>query len=87
MNGKEALRHIRNGCEITPTDKSYKMYIRENGQTHAFYFSDFTKEEAEEFETLLLADKLTNIAIPGYFYSGVHLPQLDKVYRIGEPRE
>ena len=63
---------IHNGCEIVPTDKSYKIYIEGEKAPDVsgackFYFQHFNKEEKLAFIELLNDGKI-NMAYPGYFY-------------------
>jgi len=62
----EVFKAIEAGQKITPTDKSYKIYI-EGGPFMKFYFQHFSKEECLRFIDLLNAKKIV-LDEPGYFY-------------------
>lgn len=57
-----ALERIAAGAEVTPTDKSYKMYL---GNDKA-YFQHFSREQAEEFIRLYNAHEMKILG--GDFY-------------------
>lgn len=42
MHPDELFRAIEEGVEITPTDKSYKIYV---GSTRKFYFQHLSEDE------------------------------------------
>ncbi len=52
------------GVEITPTDKSYKVYVQGGRK---FYFQHLTTEQKKEF-VQLYNDHKVKLAYPGYFY-------------------
>lgn len=56
-------------AQITPTDKTYKIYVRgHNLPSNAkFYFQHFSMEQRQRFVELLNEKKI-NFAAPGYFY-------------------
>lgn len=60
----ELFAAIERGDEITPTDKSYKIYV---GHTRKFYFQHLSEEEQVKFIDLCNEQKI-NLAYPGYFY-------------------
>lgn len=64
LHPDEALRLLREGAEITPTDKNYKFYI--NG-TRKGYFQHFEEAHKREFIQMLNEGRM-NIAYPGHFY-------------------
>jgi len=55
---------IAAGVEITPTDKSYKVYL---GGSSKFYFQHLNGPQKIEFVRLLNAHEV-KIGYPGYFY-------------------
>ena|SRR5215469_8204438 len=61
----EALfKAIEEGAEVTPTDKSYKIYIEGNRK---FYFQHLSEEDRDRFIQLHNDHKI-KLAHPGYFY-------------------
>lgn len=65
---KEFFACIETGATITPTDKSYKVYVDAIGRDHAkFYFQHLSEEGKDRFVSLLNAQVL-KLATPGYFY-------------------
>lgn len=73
MNDVEFMSQVRGGhVELTPTDKNYKVYVREIGPNplHAerkFYFQHLSQDAQREFVDLLNAGKL-RLGDPGHFY-------------------
>ena len=66
---EEALFNaIEAGAKITPTDKSYKVYVdvKANG-AGKFYFQHLSEQGRTRFIDLLNAKKI-NFGEPGYFY-------------------
>ena len=61
------FQYISNGTEIGPTDKSYKVYVREAVPHHKFYFQHLSEGEQGEFIDLFNDNKI-NIGYPGHFY-------------------
>ncbi len=61
---------VEQGLEVTPTDKSYKAYVRGagNGPTGKFYFQHLSEEGYHRFVDLLNSKKM-KLAAPGYFYT------------------
>jgi len=64
LNPDEVIRLIEIGSCVTPTDKSYKIYL---GDNHKAYFQHFSQSHADRFIGLYNAKKM-RIAEPGYFY-------------------
>lgn len=67
------MNRLRAGdIEVVPTDKNYKVYVKNNGgeelKSVKFYFYHLSDEQKNEFIDLLNAKKLT-IGSPGYFYA------------------
>lgn len=60
---------VREGCEVGPTDKSYKVYIHgpKGGMETKFYFQHLSDEQRREFVDLL-NEKRVQIGYPGHFY-------------------
>lgn len=58
--------------ELTPTDKNYKIYVKNAGGTPIeaikFYFQHFSVEQRQRFVDLLNEKKL-KLAFPGHFYT------------------
>lgn len=66
LNPEEFMQRLELGeDELTPTDKSYKVYI---GKTKKFYFQHLSKEQMIRFVELLNKEKL-RLGYPGYFYT------------------
>lgn len=62
------MASVKDGCKITPTDKSYKAYIAVPDNPHAkFYFEHLSEAQKHEF-VQLINDKKLNFTEPGYFY-------------------
>ena len=75
MSPEYLFEAIEAGCEIGPTDKSYKVYVKVvEGITFnlpdgmpKFYFQHFNEEECIKFIELF-NNKQLNIGYPGHFY-------------------
>lgn len=69
-----ALELIKSGAEVEPTDKNYKIYIRDgaSGSNPAgkFYLNHFSESQAVEF-VRLIETGIMKLAFPGHFYSGL----------------
>ena len=68
----QLFKAIEDGCEITPTDKNYKVYIEgENAPrvrgVDKFYFQHLSDDEKKEFISLLNGGKI-KFGYPGHFY-------------------
>jgi hypothetical protein len=63
MQPAALFRHIERRESITPTDKSYKVYIG----NRKFYFQHFSDDEQGRFIALHNAGQL-RLDYPGYFY-------------------
>lgn len=63
------MEAVDEGHEIGPTDKSYKVYVRDPGgrQYAKFYFQHLSPEQRREFIARLNAQTM-NIGYPGHFY-------------------
>jgi hypothetical protein len=76
MRPSLALKAIREGAEVEPTDKNYKFYLRGMSEplpgcpANKCYFNHFSEAQAVEFMTLLHTGKM-KLAYPGRFYSGL----------------
>jgi hypothetical protein len=75
MRPSIALEAIKNGAEVVPTDKNYKIYIEgakllPNCPANKCYLNHFSESQAVEF-VLLWKNKKMKIAYPGTFYSGL----------------
>lgn len=60
------MQACRDGVEIGPTDKSYKVYI--GNHDGKFYFQHLSEEQRKEFFELY-RDRKLNIGFPGDFYT------------------
>lgn len=58
------------GCELGPTDKSYKVYVEQERQRIGkFYFQHFSVEDMNRFiELFNMKTKTFTIGYPGHFY-------------------
>ena len=65
MDPEDFMAAVRNGAEVGPTDKSYKVYV--DGSKGKFYFQHLSPEQRTEFVDLLNTGSV-NIGYPGYFY-------------------
>lgn len=63
----EFMQAVRDGCEIGPTDKSYKAYVEGLGTFAKFYYQHLSVEQRIEFIDLY-NDRTMNIGYPGHFY-------------------
>jgi hypothetical protein len=69
MNPQMVLFWMASGCEITPTDKSYKLYLRLYDLDGKFYFQHFSTQQVDRFiELYNEKPRKFTIAYPGYFY-------------------
>jgi hypothetical protein len=68
-----ALKAIREGAEVEPTDKNYKIYVK-GGHLPSpggkCYLNHFSEAQAVEFMLLKESGKM-KLAYPGRFYSGL----------------
>lgn len=71
MDPEKFMQAVRDGVEVGPTDKSYKVYVGGAGQK--FYTAHFAPEQAIEFRDLYLAGEV-NMGYPGRFYNPLYLP-------------
>lgn len=55
------------GDEVTPTDKSYKAYVRAAGGSGKFYFQHLSEAGRNRFVELVNSKKM-KLAHPGHFY-------------------
>mgnify|MGYP000607288369 CR=1 FL=1 len=58
------MTYLKQNKEITPTDKTYKVYLDDHRK---FYFQHLSKEQMEDFVNLFNKKQL-NIGYPGHFY-------------------
>ena len=76
MRPSIALKAIREGATVEPTDKSYKMYVKgakeplPSSPANKCYFNHFSEAQAVEFVLLHHTGKM-KLAHPGHFYSGL----------------
>ena len=65
------LSLMLSGCELGPTDKNYKVYIKnvDGGYIGKFYFQHFTLEDRMRFiEIYNTKPRNFTIGYPGHFY-------------------
>lgn len=73
MPPDDFMAAVRDGAELGPTDKTYKVYLRRGGRHRhdgieaKFYFQHLSEEQRQEFFELLRDGRLT-IGYPGHFY-------------------
>jgi hypothetical protein len=67
LSPESLFEAITLGETLTPTDKSYKVYVEICGRREKFYFQHLSKDEQERFIDMLNAGSVT-IGFPGYFY-------------------
>lgn len=74
------MEMVKNGAEIGPTDKNYKVYL-DSARTK-FYTVHLSREQAQELKELLTVRPVDNsdkymtkarVGHPGYFYNGLYL--------------
>ena len=74
MRPSIALKAIRDGAKVTPTDKNYKIYVEginlPGCPANKCYLNHFSESQAIEFVLLWETGKM-NLACPGTFYSGL----------------
>lgn len=68
LHPDDFMQAARDGVELGPTDKSYKVYVNKPNGGSKFYFQHLSPEQRAEFVELLNAKKLS-IGYPGHFYS------------------
>lgn len=73
MHPDDFMQAVRDGVEIGPTDKSYKMYV--DHMHGKFYTAHLDAEQQAEFLQLAQEQKV-NWGYPGYPYSRIYLPAL-----------
>lgn len=62
------LQLVRQGVEIGPTDKNYKVYVRtQNMPNGKFYFQHLSAEQRNEFIELVNTNTAF-VGYPGHFY-------------------
>ena len=75
MDAKDFLAAIRNGKEIGPTDKPYKLYVDDHAGK--FYTQHLSAEQAEEFDRMWREHRI-NWGYPGRPYVPLYLPGFPK---------
>lgn len=68
LSNDEFMQILRDGGEMGPTDKTYKVYVTHPGGEDKFYFEDLTLEQKREFVDIYNSKQM-NIGYPGYFYT------------------
>lgn len=71
MHPDDLLEAIREGQEIGPTDKSYKLYV--DGMAGKFYTHHLSPEQGDEFIALWEQGKI-NWGYPGRPYVRLYIP-------------
>lgn len=66
----ELIRIMQTGCELGPTDKSYKVYVKTpDGRWGKFYFQHLDLKQRRLFIDLYNASPRTfTVGYPGHFY-------------------
>ncbi|AVT76627.1 hypothetical protein RPPS3_25640 [Rhodopseudomonas palustris] len=68
MHPDDLFAAINAGAELVPTDKDYKLYVRNgDARQEEFYFQHFTAEQQLRFIDLYNKKRL-KLAFPGHFY-------------------
>lgn len=68
LSEESFFQAIEAGVKITPTDKSYKVYVDVSVRgAGKFYFQHLSDEGKTKFIDLYNAKKI-NLGVPGYFY-------------------
>ena len=74
MRPSIALKAIREGALVEPTDKNYKIYVKgvnlPGCPANKCYLNHFSEAQAVEFVLLAHTGKM-KLATPGHFYSGL----------------
>lgn len=65
LTGDKFMERVRNGDQLGPTDKTYKVYLSDPWAK--FYFQHLTETQTSEFFHLFQKQRLT-IGYPGHFY-------------------
>ncbi len=77
MHPDDFMEAVREGAEIEPTDKSYKVYVRgyknDGPNGGKFYFKHLSPAQGSEFKRLYEESKVV-MGYPGHFYTPVYLP-------------
>lgn len=70
LDPETLLTWMSNGARITPTDKTYKLYISiNNARDQKFYFQHLNQEQRTQFIAMYnLRDRPFKMGYPGYFY-------------------
>lgn len=84
LDPETCLTWMASGARITPTDKTYKMYIRlDKHKEQRFYFQHFNKEQRAQFIAMYnMRNRPFLMGYPGFFYilpyfCGRHEPDTD----------
>lgn len=75
MHPEDFMDAVRDGVELSPTDKPYKIYVGRHMSTGKFYTQHLTPEHSNEFRELY-EDGSMNVGYPGHFYATLYLPGL-----------
>lgn len=67
LHPDEFMTLVAAGCELGPTDKSYKVYLEPKGWHGKFYFQHITDEQRVTFIELYNSDVM-KLGYPGSFY-------------------
>jgi len=76
LKPSRVIAAVRNGAELGPTDKAYKVYVEggrdEHGVNGKFYPAHCTQAESDELRALIRSGDVA-IGYPGHFYKGLYL--------------
>lgn len=71
----EFMQAVRDGVEVGPTDKSYKVYVgNHDGKFNPVHM---TPEQGDEFRRLYVAGRV-NVGYPGHFYTPLYIPMTEQ---------
>jgi len=69
MHPDDFMQGLRDGHEVSPTDKNYKAYLKSPDGQHEgkFYYQHLSREQMQEFIDMINFNSM-NIGYPGHFY-------------------
>ena len=73
----EELALVAVGEEVGPTDKSYKLYIKDHLKFYTQHFGDFDKKYGDAFIDAYIRDEI-RWGYPGYPYVRLSIPHTDE---------
>lgn len=68
MHPEDFMKALWARKELTPTDKSYKVYVHDKRAGQKFYFQHLSIPQRQQMIDLMNLGRL-NLAYPGYFYT------------------